>query len=185
MKHAYAVKLAGEFVNWLRDCCIRIELVGSVKRGDKDEVHDIEILLIADATAPGLQFGRKIIYKTKLEKLLAQLVREGILREARNKANGDKLKRFAIVEFSEDEDFCLELFIVRPETWGIQNVIRTGPLEFSKWFVTNKAKRGLLPDNLQYIKGETQIIDPGNRQSAFSSGGGRRPGGVGSWLDRA
>ena len=160
MNHADAVELANEFVEWLRDCCLRIEIVGSVKRADKDDVGDIELLLIADLTnKPKIEFGQKVIYKTRLEERLAQLVREGIFRQARKKADGDKLKRLAIVEYSDVEDFCIELFIVRAETWGIQNVIRTGPHEFSKRFVTNQAKDGLLPDNLEYIKGETKIID--------------------------
>jgi len=159
MKYAEALELATEFVEWLRDCCLRIEIVGSVKRGDKDEVHDIEILLIADPAAPRPEFGQKVVYKNRLEQRLAQLVQEGVLREARKKANGDKLKRFAIVEHSTGEDFCIELFIVRPETWGIQNVIRTGPGEFSQLFVTNKSSRGLLPDKYQYVRGETIILD--------------------------
>lgn len=159
MKQADAVELANEYVEWLRGCCLRIEVVGSVKRGDKEDVHDIEILLIADPKPPVPQFGQKEIYKNKLEELLAQLIREGVLREARNKANGDKLKRFAIVEQSTDtEDFCIEFWIVRVETWGIQNVIRTGPGDFSKRFVTNKYMGGLLPDTLQYIKGSTMIV---------------------------
>lgn len=158
MKYADALSLATEYLEWLRDCCLRIEIVGSVKCNDKDEVHDIEIMLIADPSAPRPEFGQKAVYKNKLEQRLAQLVREGVLREARKKANGDRLKRFAIVEHSGIEDFCLELFIVRAETWGIQNVIRTGPSEFSRLFVTNKAQRGLLPDNYQYIKGETVIV---------------------------
>ena len=168
MKLAEAVDLAGEYVEWLRDCCLRIEVVGSVKRGDKAEMHDIEILLIADPTAPRPEFGQKVIYKNRLEERLAQLVCEGLLGEAQKKANGDKLKRFSIMEHSmEGEEFCLELFIVRHDTWGIQNVIRTGPLEFSKRFVTNRAHMGLLPDNLQYIKGETRIIDRGTQVNLY------------------
>ena len=158
MKYSDALNLAGEYVEWLRDYCLRIEPVGSVKRGDKAEVHDIELLLIADQTTPKVEFGQKVIYKTGLDEFLAQLVQEGVIRQARNKANGDKLKRFAIVEYSDVEDFCIELFVVRPETWGIQNVIRTGPREFSRRFVTNKNTGGLLPNTLQYVKGETKIV---------------------------
>lgn len=158
MKHADALDLAEEYVEYVRDCCLRIEIVGSVKRHDKEEVGDIEFLLIADPTMPRIEFGQKVIYKTRLEERLAQFMREGLLRQARHKADGDKLKRFAIVEYSDVEDFCIEFFIVRAETWGIQNVIRTGPHEFSRLFVTNKAYKGLLPDSLQYIKGETKIV---------------------------
>lgn len=167
MKYADALEVAEEYLELVRDCCTRIEIVGSVKRHDKLEVGDIEFLLIADPTAPRIEFGQKVIYKTKLEERLAQLVREGLLRQARKKADGDKLKRFAIVEYSDVEDFCIEFFIVRADTWGIQNVIRTGPHEFSRLFVTNKAYKGLLPDDLQYVKGETKIVRRDTGEALF------------------
>lgn len=173
MKHADAVELAIEYMRWVEDCCLRVEVVGSVKRGDKEDVHDIELLLIADTKTPKVQFGQKVIYKTKLDQRLSQFVDEGLLRPARHKANGDKLKRYAVVEHSDVEDFCIEFWIVRPETWGIQNVIRTGPGDFSKRFVTNKEMGGLLPNTLQYIKGEWLWIRR-NYVPGFNQSGAKR-----------
>lgn len=152
--------LAEQFSIWLQPVCTRLEIVGSVKRMDKEAVHDIEILLIADPTPPKVFFGQKKVYRTLLDEHLATSTPPKRLMQPKNKADGDKLKRFAVAEFSSyAADFCLELFIVQPETWAIQNVIRTGPGDFSKQFVTNKNKGGLLPNRYLYIKGQTQIFD--------------------------
>jgi DNA polymerase/3'-5' exonuclease PolX len=53
----------------------------------------------------------------------------------------------------------LDLFIVRPETWGIQFTLRTGCAEFSQRCVTSRsvAGFGFLPEDCKYIVGETRI----------------------------
>jgi len=85
---------------------------------------------------------------------------------------GEKLKKFVIPGYTTLnilEPFKLELYIVRAETWGIQNVIRTGPSLFSHRYVTNKSLTcydlptgqrypGLLPDQFKYVAGETKIM---------------------------
>jgi hypothetical protein len=147
--------------------CERLEIVGGVKRADKPEVHDIEFLVIADVRRPRPEFGQKVIHKTMLDKVLFELCEMGLLKRV---MGGDKLQKYEIVEARKTEvnPFCLEIYIVRPETWGIQNVIRTGPAEFSHCFVTNRGSvcydkesghhyYGLLPDDCQYIRGETRI----------------------------
>lgn len=160
MPYKNAREIAQAFEAFFQDVCLQTEIVGSVKRKEL-ECGDIEILMIIDPTPPRAQFGDKKVYKTLLERKLAtdpEIPYQ--LQQAIHKADGDALKRFAITEFSRpSDDFCLELWIVKPETWGIQNVIRTGPKEFSKRYVTNKHKGGLLPNHLTYITGETRIRD--------------------------
>lgn len=162
VKHEEAMKIAQSFVSFLQDLCLPgyIEIVGSLKRG-AHTVGDIELLMILDPAPPRAQFGDKNVYKTKLDQRLATDPDIPYkLQEAIHKANGDKLKRFALTDYSRPyDDFCLELFIVKLETWGIQNVIRTGPQGFSKRYVTNKRKGGLLPNHLTYIEGMTRIRD--------------------------
>ena len=169
MNYREALDLATRYMEILRPASDRIEIVGSVKRADKLECHDIEILLIPKPGYPRPEFGCKTIYKSHLESILARLQATGKLREPLKKANGPKYKKFAIVEYSQLNDFCLDLFIVNPETWGIQNVIRTGPSLFSHSFVTNqnltftdhetgRRYKGLLPNEYQYIRGETKIL---------------------------
>lgn len=168
--------IAEQYKNTLESACSRIEIVGSVKRGDKPEVHDIEILMILNGKAPRPIFGMnpKSLQPTMLDQLLYDLQQSGILRTPVRKADGERYKKFAIVSESQLNEFCLDLFIVTERTWGIQNVIRTGPSLFSHCFVTplgmpctdhqtGKRYRGLLPLKYQYIKGETKIME-GDRE---------------------
>lgn len=160
LEHQDAMAIAQAFVSFLRDLCLPgyIEIVGSLKRGSVD-VGDIELLMILDPALPRAQFGDKKIYATRLDQRLATNPNIPYkLQEAIHKANGPALKRFALTDYSRPaDDFCIELYIVKPETWGIQNVIRTGPREFSKRYVTNRHQGGLLPNNLTYITGMTRI----------------------------
>ena len=161
-----ALTLADKFTQLLEPVCIRREVVGSVKRM-KPEVHDLEILLIQKPGYPAPEFGKsKEIYKTHLDKLLAELQRDGVLQTAIHPADGDKLKRREICGTNFITGFNLELFIVTPNTWGLQNMIRTGNSWFSHRAVTNqntiavekfdpmRTARGFLPNDLRYIKGK-------------------------------
>jgi DNA polymerase/3'-5' exonuclease PolX len=160
LKHEDAMVIAQRFVSFLTDLCIEIdgkrmiERVGSLKRG-AGTVGDVELLMILDPERPRVQFGDKKVYATRLDQRLATDPNIPYkLQPAIKKADGKALKRFALVDYSRPmDDFCIELFIVKPDTWGIQNVIRTGPKEFSKRYVTNKRAGGLLPNNLSYISG--------------------------------
>lgn len=168
MNYDEARKLAEKKAEMIQPGCLRLEIVGSVKRGDKAEVHDIEILVIPDTRAPRPEFIQdpKLLHPTMLHKLLFELCQAGDLRFMKG---GERLKQYAIPEANTVNPFCLELYIVRPETWGIQNVIRTGPSLFSHRYVTNKgvsfyhretSRRysGLLPDEFKYVAGETKIM---------------------------
>lgn len=169
MEWNVASKTAVEFCDRLAPACSRIEIVGSVKRG-KDDVHDIEILMILNGKHPRPEFGSKVVYRTDLDKILAELLNKRILRQPLKKADGEKYKKFAITEFSLLNDFCPDLFIVSEKTWGIQNVIRTGPKLFSHSFVTHQGVKwmdresgargwGLLPERYRYVRGETCIME--------------------------
>ena len=48
MKHTDAMKIAKEFLDYIKDLCIKVEIVGSLKRMDKINIGDIELLLILD-----------------------------------------------------------------------------------------------------------------------------------------
>lgn len=166
MDYQRAKELAEKLAELIKPGCSRLEIVGSTKRGDKSEVHDLEFLCIADTRAPRPEFGQKVVHTTMLNKILFELCESGVLKFIKG---GDRLKQYAIREANTVNPFCLELWIVRPETWGIQNVIRTGPKLFSQRYVTNKSavcvdketwKRwpGLLPDEFKYVAGETKIM---------------------------
>ena len=166
MLYAEAKEIADRLALAIQPGCLRLEIVGSVKRADKPEVHDIEMLVIPNEKLPRLAFGQKIIHRTFLDKVMYELCESGTLHFLEG---GDKLRKYSILEAQTINPFKLELYIVRPETWGIQNVIRTGPSLFSHRFVTNKSATcfhkptgitypGLLPDEYTYIRGETRIM---------------------------
>lgn len=173
MEYYEALNLSKKFFKLLEPACTRIEAVGSVKRKDPEVLskgcHDIEFLLIPDSTKIPPVFGAGLNQpKNKLERLLLDLRGEGVLRDPERKANGERYKKLTIVEASGLNEFNLELWIVRPETWAIQSVIRTGPSAFSARFVKNESEtfihkasgktyKGLLPDFYEYVSGETVI----------------------------
>jgi DNA polymerase/3'-5' exonuclease PolX len=144
MRHSSALRLAESLVRQLRPVCKRIEVKGSICRL-KPEVKDIEILAIPDLTPvprPRPEFGKPIpkVYKTALDKLLAEMERDELIIF---KKGGDRYKQLWL----KDAAIAVDLFLVLPPAqWGVQAVIRTGPAEFSHWMVTRKSKGGALPD---------------------------------------
>lgn len=165
MIYAEARELAERLAKVILPGCLRLEIVGSVKRADKAECHDIEFLVIPDGRTPRPEFGQKVLHKTMLDKVLYELCQDGVLRFVKGK---DRLKQYEIVEAKTINPFHLELWCVRGDTWGVQNVIRTGPSLFSHRFVTNRSATcfvretgqtwpGLLPDEYRYVRGETRI----------------------------
>jgi len=168
MKYELGKQLADKFIDLLRPACLRIGTVGSVRRADEKSlssgVHDIEFLMILKSGHPVPEFGRHAIYKTHLEKTLADLECQGLIRQAADKKDGDKYKKRAICNVSDLgmlNEFTMDLFIVTPETWGLQKLIRTGSSWFSHRAVTNKSAiawnretgakaSGFLPNELKY-----------------------------------
>lgn len=166
-----ALEHANKILDIIRPTCERVELVGSLKRADKHEVGDIEFLLIPKDQRPVATFGRpKEVFGSIFEKALYDMEGEGMLKQsAVKKCDGPKQKRRAIVGVGGINEFCVEFFIVNPKTWGVLNVIRTGPALFSHRYVTNKRTalivkemngeefRGLLPNHLEWVRGEASI----------------------------
>lgn len=166
MLYAEAKRLADKLAWDIRPGCLRLEIVGSVKRADRAECHDIEFLMIPDCKTPRPEFGQKVLHKNMLDKVLYELCESGVLHFLEG---GEKLRKYAVREANTINPFKLEIYIVRPETWGVQNVIRTGPSLFSHRFVTNQSMsfldretgrryKGLLPDEFKYVRGETKIM---------------------------
>lgn len=143
LKHARP--LAERIVELLAPGCERIEIAGSVRR-NKAEVKDIEIVCVPKPRKP--QFGDKKIYATELDVVLENLSPVKAIDLVPIKG-GPKYKQFSV----RDQWVNLDLFIVTPPAqWGVLFTIRTGPLEFSEWVVTQRFKGGPLPSNV-YVKG--------------------------------
>jgi DNA polymerase/3'-5' exonuclease PolX len=132
MKLEQARQIAGKVMELLAPQCVRIEIAGSIRRGEP-EVGDIEIVAVpgefADAILPTLLPGAKFI------------------------KNGSRYKQIALPP--ESGGINLDLFLVRPPAqWGVLFTIRTGPADFSHWIVTRRCFGGRLPSNCRVQDGQ-------------------------------
>ena len=160
MYYEDAKHIADGLVELLAPSCARIEIAGGVRR-KKESPHDIEIVCIPSPGNPRPEFGDKRTYRTYLDKALVFLEDDRVL--PLKVKGGDKYKqyhintdRFGVKLFIP---FALDLFIVRPETWGVLFTIRTGPHTFSRQIVTPKSLGGLLPDGYKVKDGRVWHAD--------------------------
>lgn len=172
MNYLIAKHFADELIVGLAPSCLRIEVAGSVRR-KKPEVKDIELVCIPRPGAPRPEFGQKP-FLSHLEHALHEMEQAEML-GSRIK-DGQKYKQIVIntkgLGFITTELFKLDLFIVRPETWGVQFAIRTGPAEFSHRLVTKQEWGGLLPDHMKVEDGllwdtETRQVIPTLEEQDF------------------
>ena len=124
--------IAKYLMDYFRDSCHRIEIAGSLRREEK-MIGDIE--LIAVPKFPPNLFGD--VDPSGMSMIDADLLRMSweIIKDGR------KYKQFIL-----PDDTIVDLFLQPdPETWGLNYIIRTGPVSFSKWIVTPKLYGGALP----------------------------------------
>jgi DNA polymerase/3'-5' exonuclease PolX len=141
MKHRipliHAQRIATAIVEALAPTCQRIEIAGSVRRGEP-ECGDIEIVAIPKTVVPDGMFPYAADRRNLLRERLDFLVDAGRLQFVKG---GEKYRQYII---TKSTPLALDLFIVTASTWGVQLAIRTGPAEFSHRLVTNEPW-GLLP----------------------------------------
>jgi DNA polymerase/3'-5' exonuclease PolX len=160
MNYTLAKSIADYLLGELREHCLPgyCQVAGGLRR-EKADVHDIEIICIPAPGAPRPEFGQKRIFTSYLDLALYRLECAGRL--GRREKDGPKQKQITInldaFGIKTSGRFFLDLFIVRPETWGIQYTLRTGPDVFSRKCVTPRRSKGFLPDDCEYIRGETRI----------------------------
>ena len=112
-----AIAVARKIVDELRPACDRIEVAGSLRRGN-NTVHDIDIVLLPEEPRKGFSLGTS----TFLEGLIAQLVARGSLTPVRGK---DKIKCFVATKTG----IPVDVYVAKRETWATLLLIRTGSKE--------------------------------------------------------
>lgn len=154
MNYSIVKEIVSYLVVNLQESCLRIEPAGSFRR-KKADCGDLELVCIPAPGAPRPEFGARRIATSHLDAALYRLEANGFL--GRRLKDGEKYKQIIIqtepFKIMTAAVFKLDLFIVRPETWGVQFAIRTGPSDYSRKFVTQKAKGGWLPDHLKVEDG--------------------------------
>lgn len=109
--------VARKIVEKLRPACERIEIAGSLRRGNLT-VHDIDLVLLPKVSADEFSLGGS----TALEELLEHLVERGSLASVRGR---EKVKCFVATKTG----IPVDLYVARPETWATLLLIRTGSKE--------------------------------------------------------
>jgi len=113
-----ALAVARRVVSELGPACERIEIAGSLRRGN-DAVHDIDIVLLPKDDAPEkFSLGGP----TVLEGVIGQLVSRGSLTPVRGR---EKIKVFV----ASKTGIPVDIYIAGPETWATLLLIRTGSKE--------------------------------------------------------
>jgi len=160
MNYSEAKIIAGYIIANLSDSCLRIEEAGSLRRKKAVLEHDIEIVCIPKPGAPRPEFGQKVVFTSWLDLSLSKMEDTRLLRKTRGAEKYRKyevnLAKFGITALNP---FYLDLFIVKPETWGVQFTLRTGPHEFSHRCVTSKKFGGLLPDDMKVEGGRVWNVE--------------------------
>ncbi|HRF46692.1 MAG TPA: hypothetical protein PLC98_03625 [Anaerolineales bacterium] len=152
-----AASAAERLRSWLAPACELAVVAGSLRRG-KPRVKDIDLVV---KPCPDGDLFSSDPNRPRLADLLADAIAAGWLRQAG--ANGERLKRLEIrsevhypgaatsaPNYKTDVAWIkAELHIVRPPAqFGLVQLLRTGPAEYSQWIVTSKAQGGALPGHV-------------------------------------
>lgn len=127
MKLEAAREIVSVLMEFLRPQCERIEIGGSIRRGNKDEVKDAELVAIPK---PGLL--------TFLDEMVAEGgIEKALYGEKQTTRWGDKYRGMLY------QGLKIELFLTDADSWGYQFWLRTGPGEANtfimKWLKWKKA----------------------------------------------
>lgn len=133
--YQHAFGHASRILDALTPAILRGEVAGSIRR-QRPTVGDIEIVVIPAYLQDLLGEQGESLLELRLE----QLILAGVL--AKGERDGPKFKQLHVPAAG----MTLDLWIVTPETWGVQLAIRTGPEEFARKLVIEQSRGGYLPD---------------------------------------
>ena len=133
-------RIAERLMVELSPYCQRVWVAGSLRR-EKSKVGDIELVIKPDICKDmmGFDVSREIPLPSR-----GKVIK-----------NGSRYKQIAL-----PDGINLDLFIVLPPAqWGVIYLIRTGPAEFSKRFVTPVRQGGFLPSHAKVENGAVWADD--------------------------
>jgi DNA polymerase/3'-5' exonuclease PolX len=150
MKLETAREIAEQVIAALRPACDKIEVAGSIRR-EKPEVGDIEIVCQVKNCSD--LFGEQYADLQALGAAIQKAISAGWLNyDSENKNDGERYKRFRLLERS-DLEICCDLFIAVEANYGNTLAIRTGDAEFSKAMVSDFAFGGLKREGVRQYDG--------------------------------
>lgn len=141
MKLADARHTADEFIDWIREHCQRVEVVGSIRR-QRPDVHDIDIVAqpVDKKVAQQSWFGSVWKAVPTLHAEIEELLKGGVLEKAVKKDGhtmvGDTI---AMLEFKGAR---VDLYYANDDTWGGLMLVRTGSVEHNIVMTSRAKERG-------------------------------------------
>lgn len=120
----------------LLDACERIEVGGSIRRHRAD-VGDIELVAVPSIESDGLLMP---VERNLLTERVDALIEAGTL--AVHPTDPKRGTRYSKL-LHPQSGLQVDLFSARPETFGLIHLLRTGPADYSRRFVTEIRQRGL------------------------------------------
>lgn len=150
-----AKQLASEWIELLRPLCLRVEVAGSVRRGEQAP-KDIDIVCMPKPFEMTDLFGETVKLPTAGNPLHEQIKTLVSDHGGTLTLNGQRQKRIHL----PGECINIELWIVTPPAqWGVIFLLRTGPSEYAKWIVTSETAGGALPQYLNMRDGGIYMRD--------------------------
>lgn len=138
LTYASAFTIAQTLYGRLLPFCERIEVAGSVRRR-KAQIGDIELVAIPRGN--------------QLHRALDERLSDGRIRHTDPKRWGEKWRAFQMDVPGIPWAVKADVFIVTPETWGVQLMIRTGSGVFSRNMVAAQSIGGFMPDGFKVQDG--------------------------------
>lgn len=158
---AVALARAEALRDALAPYCERIEIAGSIRR-QRPHVGDIEIvavpkLLDAQRDLFGAESSRPSALWGYLDRVVPMQYR---------KKWGGKYRQYV-----ETDEFPVDIFTARPETWGLILMIRTGSADFSQYVVTRLRERGTPSVEGRVVDAEGRAIPTPEEADVFHLAG--------------
>lgn len=142
MKYLEALQIAEKYKNKLKPYCERIEIAGSIRR-KKSEVGDIEIVCI-----PKTVKQPHGLFENKRVRVMGFITTVNQWEKIKGDPVGGRYTQRLL-----PEGIKLDIFMVRPENWGLIFAMRIGSEEFSHKVLANgwvrsgyHSKGGMLRD---------------------------------------
>lgn len=148
MEYTLAKSIADELLGVLKPYCRKAEIAGSVRR-KKPQVKDIEICIVPENENKAFnELGKYLLSQNKNFKYIK---------------NGNRYKQF------KHKGCQIDLFIAKPDNWGIIFLMRTGSAEFSTHVLSTwkKASGGGESRNGYLYNNKNQVVYTYEEEDVF------------------
>lgn len=133
-----AYHVADELRERLWPACERLEIAGSLRR-NRAEVGDLELIAVPRVIEEsGGDLWGTPQRVSLLGRKVTELIEDGIVDlDPTDPKRGERYMKLVHVA----SRLQIDLFVVRPESFGLAWIVRTGPASYSQWLVSEAKRR--------------------------------------------